>query len=146
MGKLKPTMSLWRGKEKRVWYRNSNNTPQQRIDQKVSVNIRRHECYRETAWPNWHLKHSNQVLSARKEVQTKATPFIPVGSWLLQLWEMIWKFLKGLKIELVYDPTASVLGMCHLLAKVPVYPRSSQHYPSELRHGHGDHDWWVNKK
>lgn len=61
------------------------------------------------------------------------------------LWEMIWKFLKGLKIELLLDPTASVLGVRHLLAKVPVY-LSSSHYPPELRRGHGDHHWWMDKK
>lgn len=128
-----------------MWYRNSYSMPQPLIDQKISVNIRRHECYRETTWPDWHRKHFNQVLPARKEVQTKATPFVPVKC-LLQLWEMIWKFLKGLKIELLFDPTASVLGVRHLLAKVPGYPPSSQHYPPELRRGHRDHHWWMDKK
>lgn len=68
------------------------------------------------------------------------------GKCLLQLWEMIWKFLKGLKIELLFDPTVSVLGVRHLLATVPVYPPSSQHYPPELRRGHGDYHWWMDKK
>lgn len=50
--------------------------------------------------------------------------------------EVLEEFENGIIVR----PTASVLGVHHLLAKVPVYPRSSQHYPPELRRGHGDRD------
>lgn len=146
MRELKPTMSLWRGKENRVWYRNSYTMPQPLIDQKISVNIRRQECYRETTWPDWHRKTLQPSPTSKKRGPDKRYPLRPCGKCLLQLWEMIWKFLKGLKIELLFDPAASVLGVRHLLAKVPVYLPSSQHYPPELRRGHGDHHWWMDKK
>ena len=56
---------------------------------------------------------SLQTINAGEGVE-KRKPSYTVGgnaNWVQPLWGRVWKFLKKLKIELLYDPAVPLLGI-----------------------------------